>query len=65
MSRTWVRAHGGHSQLRPRLSVVMVHARASSGGASVRGRSQRVQWAVGGSGSSTMGGDLTSGGFSS
>src|SRR4051794_39962356 len=60
MSRTWVRAHAGHSQLRPRSSLVITHASASSGGASARDRPHRAQDARTGSGSSTMACKLTS-----
>src|SRR5262245_27187892 len=60
MSRTWVRAHAGHNQLRPFSSWVIAHASASVGGASARDRPHRTQCAAAGSGSSTMARKLTS-----
>src|SRR4051812_15935732 len=61
MSRTWVRAHAEHSQLRPRSSWVITHASASAGGASARDRPQRTQFTGAGAGSSTMADKPTSG----
>lgn len=46
MSRTWVRAHAGHSQLCPRRSFSMTHASASAGGAPALDRPQRAHSAL-------------------
>lgn len=50
MSRTWVRAQVGHSQLCPRRSFSVTQANASAGGAPALDRPQREHTAAAASG---------------